>query len=677
MKKGEIDMEQFVEELFSMQGNEGDYDEQYESLLQILLNPIHLNKTSPEELKSLYILSPVQINNFFEYKRLFGNLLSIYELQAIPEFDLETIYKLLPFVTLDENLKPKSSLLEKIPNEKDAYFIFRQQRVWETRRGFTAPDTLNGRITSRYLGDPNSLYGRFRIQHSKDFSLGFTVDKDPGEVFKWDRKTNRYGFNFLSYHFTMYNRGKWKAISIGDYQMQFGQGLVFGAGFSAGKGSETITTIRRSNLGIRPYTAALESGFFRGISATYKTGPIHLTMMASNAPRDGNLHISPMDTSENQTEIITSLQTSGLHRTPTEISYKNRLREKNLGGNLHFQSRKKHFQLGINSLWTQFSQPFFRTERIYNSFEFSGKNNHIHSLYFAYNFQNYFFFGETAISASRGTGSILGMMSSLHPKLSLSVLWRFYDRNFHTFYGNSFSENSRSINENGIYIGIHFKPNQKFNWSYYYDRFHFPWLRYRVYAPSSGHEWLTRLSFSPSKKTLLFFQLREESKARNISEYQGFQSSYLLDQGLKRNFVVNLDQRVDKVWSFKSRVTASSFQFGGKKTRGFAISQDVNIDKEKWRISSRFVLFDTEDFDNRQFIYERNVLWLFSIPFLNGQGLRYYFLAQYKISPKLSIWARYSRTLYTDREFIGTGLQQISGNRITESVLQLRYQFNR
>jgi hypothetical protein len=333
--------------------------------------------------------------------------------------------------------------------------------------------------------------------------------------------------------------------------------------------------------------------------------------------------------------------------------------------------------MGLNTLWTDFGQTFFRTERVYNQFEFTGQNNHIHSLYFAYNFQNHFFFGETAVSASGGTGSVLGMMSSLHPKLAFSVVWRSYDRDFHTFYGNSFSENSRTINEKGLYLGLNFKPNQKFALSYYYDRFQFPWLRFRVYAPSTGHEWLTRLKYSPSKNTLLFIQIREESKARNVSEYPGFQSSYLLDQGLRRNFVVNLDQRVDRIWSFKSRVTASSFQFGGKKTRGFAISQDINMDKEKWRISSRFVLFDTDDFDNRQFIYERNVLWLFSIPALNGQGLRYYFLAQYKLGPKLSFWARFARTIYTDREIIGSGLQQINGNRITETVFQLRYQFNR
>lgn len=676
-RKGEINLENFVEELFGIQRTDDNYEDLYESLLQVFLNPINLNKTGPEELKSIYILSPIQINSFFEYRENFGKLLSLYELQAIPEFDLEMIYQLLPFVVLDDSEKIHGPLSQRIIESRDAYFIFRHSRIWETRRGFTTPDTLSGgRLSNRYLGDANNLYGRFRVQHSKDFSFGFTIDKDPGEQFIWDTATKRYGFNFFSYHATLYNQGKWKAISVGDFQMQFGQGLVYGAGFAVGKGGETITTVRRSSIGIRPYTAALEFGFFRGISTTYQAGPLHVTLMASNAPRDGNLSIQ-IDTLEREEAIITSLQSNGLHRTPTEIANKSRIRESNLGGNIHYNSPNRSLQLGVNSLFTRFGQSFNRNPQIYNQFEFYGQENHIHSFYFAYNYQNYFFFGESAVSKSGGKGNILGMMSSLHPKLGFSVLWRRFDRNFHSFYGNAFSEGTRPINEHGLYFGLNFKPNQKYTWSFYYDYFRFPWLRYRIYAPSSGHEWLTRFAYSPSRKLQLFVQIREESKARNISEYPSFQSSYLLSQGNRWNYVFNLDYGIDKHWSIKSRVMASSFGFNGSKTTGFAISQDVNVDFQRWRISSRVALFDTDDWDNRQFIYERNVLWQFSIPALSGQGMRYYVLGQYRLSPKLSVWARFSRTIYTDREVIGTGLQQINGFRQTETVFQMRYQFNR
>jgi hypothetical protein len=675
-RKGEINLENFVEELFAMQRTDADYEDLYESLLQVFLNPINLNKTSPEELGSLYILTTSQIHHFFEHQRKNGPLISLYELQAIPEFDLETIYKILPFVELEDNGNRTVPFLTRVGQTKDAYLIMRLNRVLQTRKGYTPADTLsNGNLSSRYIGDPNNLYLRFRMQQGKDFTFGFTLDKDPGEQFLWQPETQRYGFNFFSYHFSIYNRGNLKSLSIGDFQWQFGQGLVYGAGFSVGKGAETITTTRRSTVGLRPYTAAMEYGFFRGVSASYQFGPVLASVFASKAPRDGNIQVADED--ENSQPFISSLPSSGLHRTPTELAYRRQAKESNLGANLHWSDKSKRIQIGLNTLWSQFSQPIQKTQQPYNNFEFAGKENHVHSAYFSINMQNHLIFGETAISQSGGKAAVIGMMSSLHRSLSLSVLWRNYDRDFHSFYGNSFSEGSRPINESGVYTGIHFKPNSKFSWSIYYDYFRFPWLKYRVYAPSQGHEWLTRLQYTPSKKILLFVQIREESKARNISLLPGFQSTYQLSQGSKFNFVFNLDYGIDKIWSIKTRVMGSTFAFNGQTTRGFAISQDLNADFGRWRVSSRIVLFDTQDYDNRQFIYERNVLWAFSIPALQGQGMRYYLLTQYKISPKFVIWARWGSTVFTDRETIGSGLQEIPGNTITETTLQLQYLFNR
>src|SRR5690606_39317226 len=178
--KQELDIETFIEELFAMQDEELNYEELYESLLQVYLNPLNLNQAGAEALQSLYILSPLQVNSLLQYRERYGLLLTLYELQAVLEFDLETIYRLLPFVVVDDGeKKANQSFPQRVFSEKNAYFMLRQSRVWEERRGFTPPDTLsNGSLSTRYLGDPNNLYARFRIQHYQDFSLGFTLDKD-------------------------------------------------------------------------------------------------------------------------------------------------------------------------------------------------------------------------------------------------------------------------------------------------------------------------------------------------------------------------------------------------------------------------------------------------------------------------------------------------------------------
>lgn len=675
---GDIDMEAYIEELFAIQEEEINYEDLYESLLQMQLNPISLNRAGTEELQSLFVLTPLQITSFLTYRAAYGPLLSLYELQAIPHWDLETIQRVLPFVSMAENKHLRQQpLLQRILSERDAYFILRHRRVWQTRRGFLPADTLaSGDLSTRYQGDPNDHYARFRIQHVRDFSVGFTLDKDPGESFTWDPATQRYGFNFISYHAILYDKGPWKTIALGDYQLQFGQGLVFGAGFSVGKGAETITTVRRSSVGIRPYTSVLEFGFFRGGAATYRKGGWEFTAMYSNAPRDARIQVEN-DTLERPEAYISSLLRSGLHRTPSEIAAKAQAREQNLGGNIHFNSTNKNFQWGANALHTQFSQPFYPIPRVYNAFEFSGRTNDIYSTYFSYNLHNYFFFGESARSKSGGKGTVLGLMSSLHPKVDFSLLWRQFDRDFHTLYGNAFSEGTRPINETGLYLGLRYKPNRKFSWSVYHDQFRFPWLRFRVYQPSHGAEWLSRINFSPSRNTLLFLQVRNESKGRNLPSLDQNVNSHLVGTGRRRNLVFSLEHKLNNTWQIKSRAQASDFLLGTQYSKGFALSQDINADLGKVRLSGRLALFDTEDFENRQYIYEKNVLWAFSLPNYYGQGLRYYLLGQWRINQQLTLWGRWARTSFTDRRVIGTGLQQIEGSFLSETTMQLRYQFNR
>jgi len=674
----ELDIEAFVEERFAMQEEDIPYEDLYESLLQLYFQPLDLQVATSTELQSLYILSPLQIQSFIDYRNQFGKFSSIYELQAIPEWTLETIEKILPFVVINSTHPNQSNPgLKRITKAENAYLLFRQRRVWQTRKGFTSPDTLsNGDLSNRYLGDPNDFYMRFRLQQPADFSLGLTLDKDSGEKFTWDPKNKRYGFNFLSFHYTLYNKGKLKALSLGDYQLQFGQGLVFGSGFSVGKGAETITTVKRSSTGLRPYTSVMEAGFFRGLAGTYASGNLEWTVMLSRSSRDANLQFM-QDSLANSSSYLSSLVLSGLHRTVSEIQKKAQATEQNIGINMSYRHPNKRFQLGANTLYTQYSQPLIPLERIYNQFEFRGKSNVTNSLYFTYNYRNHYLFGETALSKSGGMGHVVGIMSSLNSKVDFSMIWRKYDRNFHSRYGNAFSEGTRPINEEGLYLGIHFKPSRKISWSAYYDYFRFPWMRFRMYAPSIGHEWLSRIKYQPNKQLMLFFQFREEVKSRNVLSENQITSQYLLAQGKRQNLVWNLTYQPSRWWQAKTRVQQSFYHIDGHKSKGFAISQDLSGETGAWKLSGRVSLFDTDDYENRQYLYEKNVLWAFSIPNFYDQGIRVYFLAQYKLNRRLTFWGRWAKTTYTNREGIGSGLQEIEGNELIETTFQLRYQFNR
>src|SRR5688572_4037199 len=87
-KRREIDLDLFVQELFQVQDEDVQYEDIYETLFQYYRNPLNLNTASKEELSSLYVLSEMQIAALLAYMDQNGMLLSIYELQAVPTFDL-------------------------------------------------------------------------------------------------------------------------------------------------------------------------------------------------------------------------------------------------------------------------------------------------------------------------------------------------------------------------------------------------------------------------------------------------------------------------------------------------------------------------------------------------------------------------------------------------------------
>ncbi|WP_192351150.1 helix-hairpin-helix domain-containing protein [Algoriphagus sp. Y33] len=677
--KTEMDLESLMERLFPVQDEDLDYESIYEVLLQLYLNPMDINRASAETLASSYLLNPSQISGLISYRARQGSLISLYELQAVPGFDLKTIEQIIPFLTLGTGTSTQTqSFWKRVANEEQAYFLLRHRRTWEPRKGFTPPDTSStGRISNRYLGDPNEFYLRFRIQHARDFSLGFTLDKDPGEQFTWDRKTARYGFNFLSFHFTKYYLGKWKTIALGDFQAQFGQGLVFGASYSLGKGAETVPTVRKSSVGILPYTAAMEFGFFRGAGLTYQSGKWQSSIITSYAPRDGRATSSSVDTLSSEALTINSFNQSGLHRTQSELSTKNQFKELSLGGNIQYSAASGQLQSGVNYLFTRFDHPWIKVPRLYNQFDFSGQSNQVGSFYMNYNWKNFFLFGESAISQSGGIGKVLGFVSSLSKQLDFSLLWRKYGKDFHSFYANSFSESTRPANEQGVYLGIQIKPISKWRINAYYDFFRFPWFRYRLYAPSKGYEWLGRISYQPTRNLTAFFQVREEQKDRNLSDSGEPALPYQIRPLNKINGMLSLEHQVSKSFFFRSRILFSRVNYDEQKMTGFMILQDAQYSFSKFRLTGRVALFDTEDYDTRIYTFENNVLWTFSIPAFAGQGMRYYLLAQYKVNSQITAYFRFSRTSYTDRETISSGLQEIEGSRQTETALLIRYMLHR
>ncbi|WP_254846607.1 helix-hairpin-helix domain-containing protein [Hymenobacter sp. CRA2] len=670
------DLDKLVQELFAEpQSDQVPYEDLYETLLQLLQTPLNLNTASREELGSLLLLSEPQITALLEHRQLNGSLLTLYELQTIRGFDLRTIYRVAPFVTVG-NTDPNAArgpLWRRIWQEDNNALFLRYERVLQQRKGY-APVTPNssGDLPSHYLGSPDKLLVRFRTSHARDFSVGFAAEKDAGEQFAWNPNNNRYGFDYYSAHFGLFDRGRLKSVIVGDYQLQFGQGLLLSSGLQVGKGAETITTLRRSNVGVRPYASVLETAFFRGAAATVAVAPaLKLTGFASLKHIDATLQSGSADSLRQFDDFASGLIITGFHRTPSELGNRHSLREIVTGGDLTFAPGSGRLNVGLTAVNTSFDKPLQRRSEPYNLYEFSGRHNLAVGAHYGYGWRNVSLFGETARSSSGGLGTVNGLIASLGTDVDASVLYRHYDRNFHTLYGNALSENTRNINENGLYLGLKVRPISRWELSAYYDQFSFPWLRYQVGGPSRGYDWLLRVAFSPTKTSQIYAQIRTRLKEYDADGVRPVPEPMPV---MRRSLLLFYDTSPTPALSLRTRLQGVRYREDrGPVRTGYLLAQDVTVQPlSRLRLTGRYALFDTDDYDTRQYAYEQDVLYAFSIPALYGRGTRYYALAEYKINRRLTLWLRYATTHYRDQKTVGSGLEEIQGPKRSDVKAQLR-----
>jgi hypothetical protein len=318
---------------------------------------------------------------------------------------------------------------------------------------------------------------------------------------------------------------------------------------------------------------------------------------------------------------------------------------------------------------------FERAVQPYNQFDFRGRELMNVGIDYNYVFKNTNFFGEVVRSGSGAVGMLHGALISLDPKLSLSVLYRKYPRDFHTFYAQGFREGSRVQNEEGVYTGLFWKIHKKLTWDNYLDVFKFPWLRYQVHAPSQGFEFLSQMTYKPDKKLELYARFRQQVRPRNSRSIDG--TIREVEDVIQRNYRIHFSYKATESITLKSRIEfvgvhRKSMEF----QRGFLIYQDI-IYKPKsspLSLSLRYAIFDTDTYDTRIYAFESNMLNVFYIPAHSGKGMRAYALLRYKFAKRFDLWVRYSLFSYDNVTTIGTGPERIEGNRKSDIGIQLRMQ---
>ncbi len=652
--------------------SEGDFDFNtlLEELDQYRQNPLNLNNADEISLHDLRILSDIQINNLLQYRALAGDLISVYELQAVPGFDLATIQNLLPFVRVDGDLEDYQIPLARMLSEGRNELYLRWSRIRETQKGFEPP--APGSTASRYLGDPNQLYMRFKHSNSNKLSYGFTAEKDRGEEFF--SGSNPEGFDYYSAHLYLrdYTRTL-KALALGDYAVNFGQGLIMASGFNSGK-SVLATSVKRGGRQVRPHTAVSEVNFLRGAAATLALTPrIDVTAFGSYMGRDGTLQ---SDTSDLDREIlsVSSMDIDGYHRTPTEIINQNAFMQLSAGASVKYQGSRWSF--AMNGVHHLLDKPLFRRLQPYNRYYFSGRQLTNVSTDYTWMVGNINFFGETGWSDNGAIATVNGLLAGLHPALDLAVVYRNYPKDFIALNSDPFGETSGGRNERGLYLGLALRPVKNWLASGYFDLWSHPWLRSNADAPSKGYEYRFRITHFKKRLYEAYIEFRDEVKEKNVPVFETKTNRVTPSRIFQTR--LHFSYQATKALELRSRV---DFGFADNEIndlqKGFMIYQDIIYQPAGFPLSvtARFALMDTDGYSIRFYSFENNLLYVFSIlPYYN-EGSRYYLNLRFKGIRNLTLEGRIAQTYWTNQDRSGSGPEEIDGPSKTQYTAQIVYKF--
>jgi hypothetical protein len=646
------------------EGVELDYTTLLEDLQGYYDKPINLNAASLDELRELYMLSDLQIYALQNHIAKYGALRSIYELQAVDLFDLQVIRQIEPFVTIAPPSALDKVTFRTIWKEANSDLMLRYKREFQTRAGYVA-DAESGQ--KAYAGSPDYMYSRYRVQFRKSLQLGFTLEKDPGEAL-----TN--GPDFSSAH-VMYNDNRFvRKVIVGDFQAMFGQGLTFWNGLGFGK-SPFILNTKKNALGFKPYTSVQEGQFMRGAAATFGYRKWSLSLFGSSKNMDASVQTdSTLTETVDDGIVVSSINAAGLHRTGSEIAKKGLLQETVVGGNLDFKSTRG--SIGFTAARIDYNAPLFLNNALYRYYGPQGSVFTTAGINYQTVWRNANFFGEVSRSGNGGWSALNGVVASLHPSVALSLLHRHFTSDYQALYANVFAENQDNpANERGLFAGLQTTWPKGWTMTTYVDLVKYPWLRYRVDAPSSATDFLVQLNYKPNRKDEFYVRFRRRNDAQNASSTD---QRITPPVDLSRDvFRVNASYMIHPNVQLKSRLEWVFYRKEDLKQQGYLAYQDVAFKKVGWPVQfvARYALFRTDDWNARVYAYENDVLYAFSIPAHNGVGSRVYGMVSWDIRRGLELQVRLARWLYSDKNVIGSGNQEIKGRQLSDVHVMFRWRF--
>ncbi|MDR1415660.1 MAG: helix-hairpin-helix domain-containing protein [Odoribacteraceae bacterium] len=634
------------------------HEEIMAALVRLAANPLRVNTATFDEWKQLPFLSDAQIDHILQFRERVGAFHHAEELLLVAGISRTDLDNIRPFISTADR-PPDNPFARR--RTRDLLARWRTTRPSSIaynrydREAFLSEEAYLRHLDSRFRGPAWSALLRYKHAIADRFQTGITLENDAGEPYFSRGQTT--GFDFLSAHAAWrWPRGVVERVIVGDYRLQFGQGLIIWNGFPSGKSAATLGNEKAAG-GATPYTSTNENNFARGAAIALRPFPGGAaTLFISSKRVDANLHEE-----ESADPGGAVIDDSGYHRRQSEMARKDALAEFMAGAAMGYNHPL--FRAGVTLLHYNYSPRLRVGTREYQRYADDGRHRALAAVAYKGGFSHLYLFGETAISDNGATATVNGARYSGLEAVAFSVIYRRYDKRYISRHAGGFGEYANTSNEEGAYAGIEVTPHRGWRINAYHDRFRYFAPRYRATAPGGGHETLLEVTRRGGGDEWIL-RVKLETKPEDDG-----------DQTLPRSrqsYRLQYDRGTGGRVSSRTRVEYVRHAKGGRAERGFLLYQECALTFQHPDLKARVRLayFDVDSYNARVYAHEHDVLYGYALPAYSDRGWRSYINLGWRPSHALTLYFKGGVVYYPDRESIGSSPTRVDGNKLFDLAVQ-------
>jgi hypothetical protein len=646
-------------------------DEDMEDLIyrlnDIANNPYPVRELTIQKLAELPFLTEILISEILHWITI-NELLTHENLarsQLLGSIELELINYFVAFDTFlyDNQIRPVNRSLKSKLKKPLIFTDFKFKTTYPTAIGYKGN-------TPYYLGNSFRLEDRLWISES-NYSMHLSRSKLPGENMDYPLQSGFSSFHLkLSNPLTRRNDKEIifqvREVLIGDFQIRMGHGLIARNG-TMRVGTESLSNQSGLLSSSVPYRSTTSGKFLRGIATQFSISNTDFQLFYS--VRD--LSTSTFD--ENMFYL------PGWISKRTTISEVERFRNISLStmgfsGSSNFQIKSHRVNITTQILDHTFNQPILNRSGYLNSFGFEGVNSREYSTFISFHSLNWTSSLEFATGNSDNR-AFLQRVNFRKDDLTAGFWFRYYSPGFRSVLGSGPAAFGGSTNESGVGIWLKYRHSRNQQFRIFADSYRSLIPRTGSIMPIYGSEQQVNYSRRLNLISTLELRVRSRSQLNGQIFRDHFEREYYNRQKSRNvSYRATFQHRPSRNIYIHSKVdyNINKNESGEISPKGIGVSQLIRYKFRKVDVYVSQNVFNTDDFSQRIFNYEYDLIQSLSIPSYYGQGQRSYFMIHLEPLKQIVIRFKVGYTKYFDRAIIGSGNDQTDKNYRYDYGFQLR-----